>query len=286
MKKKLYLLLFSCLFLVTSCGSTASTSATFPSSYTVPTHTSTHKLSQSNEMNDDENISPDVPWSDVSAKYPCVTYDDIATGKYTDQYVLLSCVVENVEYDDLMDWTICTVWYPYKDIYKSDHFTFMHEKLPNFDPQSIQPNDNIDVCVYINRDNSFGNNILSYNICDELFTMEDVHSCVPADFYYCGNVNSDKTGLWRWSTTNTELSPTDYILFYYKYYFESDDELHAIINRSNNTTISVQVCMDFLDVNVHKYVNGEEKDASILFSGDIIDSYHVDISTGNIEYIE
>lgn len=78
----------------------------------------------------------------------------------------------------------------------------------------------------------------------------------------------------------------NYALAYYKEYFKSDDEIHAIVNFNYKTTTQISVLGDILDVSVHEYVDGEEHDAKLLFGGRLLKEYFVNKDTGEIEEIK
>ena len=96
------------------------------------------------------------------------------------------------------------------------------------------------------------------------------------------SVPNDKTGNWRLATTSTSYDLKTYALNYYKSYFQNDKEIHAIVNKSQNITASLSILSDQLYIVVHKYIDGEENDAAILFSGDVIKEFAIDIHSGDI----
>lgn len=98
-----------------------------------------------------------------------------------------------------------------------------------------------------------------------------------------GDVRNDVTGLWRLSECVTSDDVTKYALDYYKAYFTSDDEIHAVINFSLNTTNKISVIGGSLYVDVLDYVSGEEHDAKKLFGGTLLQSYIIDIDSGEIQ---
>ena len=53
------------------------------------------------------------------------------------------------------------------------------------------------------------------------------------------SVVNDATGKWRYATISDDVNISDYALSYYKEYFKSDDEVHAIINFANKTTTRI-----------------------------------------------
>lgn len=100
------------------------------------------------------------------------------------------------------------------------------------------------------------------------------------------NVPNDVTGNWRVATIAENIEMQDYALDYYKEYFESDDEIHAIVNFNYKTTTKISVIGNLLDVSVYEYVDKEEHDAKLLFSGMLLKEYHVNIDNGEIEEIQ
>ena len=69
-------------------------------------------------------------------------------------------------------------------------------------------------------------------------------------------------------------------------FFKSDDEIHAIVNFNYKTTTKISVMGNLLDVSVYEYVDKEEHDAKLLFSGKLLKEYHVNKDTGEIEEIQ
>lgn len=97
------------------------------------------------------------------------------------------------------------------------------------------------------------------------------------------NVRNDVTGKWRLVRIADNINIEEYALSYYNKYFESDDEIHAIINFNYNTTTKLSVLGDKLNVETHEYVDKEEHDANILFSGMLYDVLHIYIDNGEVE---
>jgi len=100
------------------------------------------------------------------------------------------------------------------------------------------------------------------------------------------NVPNDVTGNWRIATIAENIEMQDYALDYYKEHFKSDDEIHAIVNFNYKTTTKISVMGNLLDVSVYEYVDKEEHDAKLLFSGMLLKEYHVNKDTGEIEEIQ
>lgn len=104
--------------------------------------------------------------------------------------------------------------------------------------------------------------------------------------FVVSNVRNDVTGNWRIATIAENIEMQDYALDYYKEYFKSDDEIHAIVNFNYKTTTKISVMDNLLDVSVYEYVDKEEHDAKLLFSGMLLKEYHVNKDTGEIEEIQ
>lgn len=66
----------------------------------------------------------------------------------------------------------------------------------------------------------------------------------------------------------------------------SDDEIHAIVNFTDSTTTCItQLFSDTIDVTIHNYIDSEEHDAKVLFGGDTLEEYWINVDTGEIEDI-
>lgn len=109
---------------------------------------------------------------------------------------------------------------------------------------------------------------------------------LDASIIFYDSVRNDSTGNWRLAGVATSYDITEYALDYYNAYFESDDEIHAVWNATLGTTSCVKVLAGKLWIDVHEYVDGEEHDANILFSGTLLGMYTVDLETGNVEKVE
>lgn len=97
---------------------------------------------------------------------------------------------------------------------------------------------------------------------------------------YSDSVRNDVTGNWRISTTSDSFAPADYAMEYYETMFSSDDELHAIWNATLRTTTRISASNGLLFADTHEYVDGEEHDAKLLFSGMLLTSKVYTIATG------
>ena len=62
--------------------------------------------------------------------------------------------------------------------------------------------------------------------------------------------------------------------------FRSDEEIHAVWNATLGTMTSIKAMSGLLFIDTFEYVDGEEHDAKLLFSGMLLDSQIIDIETG------
>lgn len=97
---------------------------------------------------------------------------------------------------------------------------------------------------------------------------------------------NDVTGNWRLARIAENINIEEYAVEYYNNYFKSDSEIHIVINFTLNTTTRISVMGNLLDVSIMEYVDKEEHDAKLACSGKLLNEYHVDIETGEIEKIQ
>lgn len=100
-------------------------------------------------------------------------------------------------------------------------------------------------------------------------------------------VRNDVTGNWKLSRISTSENILEYIRSYYKDNFNNDEEIHAIVNFSLNTTTQVSKLLDnILSVTIFEYVDKEEHDAKKLFTGMVLKEYWIYLDNGDIEEIQ
>lgn len=116
-------------------------------------------------------------WDSIVNQYPSVSYDDIKDGAYKKQYVILSATLDSVEYYDYMNWVQCNAWFLHGDSYVACNITFMCDELLGYSPKLLQPGDNIDICFFINSDNSFGSTIKAFNHNKNQISLEEIYDC-------------------------------------------------------------------------------------------------------------
>lgn len=118
-----------------------------------------------------------------------------------------------------------------------------------------------------------------YGISDKNIEDVDAHFSVS-------DVRNDVTGNWKISSIAESINIEEYVLSYYKKYFSADTEIHAIVNFTLNTTTKISVMGDMIDVCIYEYVDKEEHDAKILFSGTLLKEYFIYLDNGDVEEIQ
>lgn len=113
---------------------------------------------------------------------------------------------------------------------------------------------------------------------DESSPLDDIDFTVSV-------LQNDTTGKWHAYLIAENIDISDYALDYYKKYFTDDDEIHAIVNFNYKTTTKISKAGGYLDIVVHEYVDKEEHDAKLLFSGPVLKHCLVNIETGEIEEV-
>ncbi len=150
--KKLSLVLMAALLILglCSCGSpgTAAKKPT-PAPTRKATPTPTKKLTPT------PTPDPFASWDTVSELYPLLSYDEIKTGKYDEQRVIVEAFVESVEKTAGFDVNL-TVWY------ESEEYALVRE-THRFDWEDIHteeieilPGDTLQLCVWVYKGSSFG----------------------------------------------------------------------------------------------------------------------------------
>lgn len=102
---------------------------------------------------------------------------------------------------------------------------------------------------------------------------------------YFSEVKNDVTGNWRLGKVRTDKTSLDFALAYYKEFVTSKDEIHAVVNYNDQTTTRINYAgmPGYVSVTILQHIDGEENDAKLLFGGDVIGDYWIDIETGEVE---
>lgn len=106
------------------------------------------------------------------------------------------------------------------------------------------------------------------------------------DIIFSDTVRNDKTGNWRLAKVTGDKSAEEYAADYYKQYFKADNEVHAVVNFTLNTTACITCVGDTLNVRIYEHIKDEEQYAENLFTGTKYAEYNVDKNTGDVEKVE
>lgn len=126
------------------------------------------------------------------------------------------------------------------------------------------------------------------NIMDDDKPTDEKHDTTVngVDISFQNSIRNDVTNKWRLARVATSKDIVEYAKEYHDTYFLSDDEIHAVINFTLNTTNKLSMLSpDIMDIQIMEYVDNEELDANILFSGMLLGEYHLTLSTGEVEEI-
>ncbi|WP_231169760.1 hypothetical protein [Clostridium botulinum] len=99
-------------------------------------------------------------------------------------------------------------------------------------------------------------------------------------------VRNDTTGNWRLTTISDNCDIKDYALSYYNENFENNNQIHAIVNFTTNTTTKISDMGNLIEVIVLQRVEKEEHDAKKLFGGMKLAHYWIYKDNGEIEKIK
>lgn len=99
-------------------------------------------------------------------------------------------------------------------------------------------------------------------------------------------VRNDVTERWKCLVlAENNFDVTEYALSCYENYFDSDETILAVINLTTKTSTSISKIAGNLYVSEYEYVDGEEHDAKIMFSGMHLLDYIVYIDNGDVEKV-
>ena len=98
---------------------------------------------------------------------------------------------------------------------------------------------------------------------------------------YRGAFDDDVTGNWRLSAVVTEKTIDEFAFDYYKSYFNSDDEIHWVVNYSDNTTSCINCISGYLSITEYSHVDGEENSAKKIGGGSHISDFLISAKDGS-----
>ena len=120
----------------------------------------------------------------------------------------------------------------------------------------------------------------------ETETSEPSRTIDNVDIIFLEKVPKDSTGNMRLAKVKGNKSAEEYALDYYNTYFKDDNEVHAIVNYTLNTTACITSVGNNINVRIYEHRDGEESDAKELFTGEKYAEYNIDKETGTVEKIE
>lgn len=108
------------------------------------------------------------------------------------------------------------------------------------------------------------------------------------DSFSIRKLSDDVTGNWRVASVVTPKYITDYAVDYYNAFFESDDEIHIIINFGTKTKNVIRSMYGMLSVSVYEHVENEELSANTLLDsgGYHFAEYLIHLSDGTIDELD
>lgn len=109
----------------------------------------------------------------------------------------------------------------------------------------------------------------SSGVASEGGPLEMGYYTVPsgAELYFNPSVPDDVTGLWRIASTSDNYVPEENAVKYYRTFFSSDDEVHAVWNATLKTMTRITCSDGVVYATTLEYVDKEEHSAKTLFSG-------------------
>ena len=120
----------------------------------------------------------------------------------------------------------------------------------------------------------------------ETETSEPSRTIDNVDIIFLEKVPKDSTGNMRLAKVKGNKSAEEYPLDYSNTYFKDDNEVHAIVNYTLNTTACITSVGNKINVRIYEHRDGEESDAKELFTGEKYAEYNIDKETGTVEKIE
>ena len=126
----------------------------------------------------------------------------------------------------------------------------------------------------------------SENVEPETEKKDEVADIDGVDIMFSDTVRNDKTGNWRLARVTGNRTAEEYAVDYYNKYFKADNEVHAVVNYTLNTTACITCVGDTLNVRIYEHIEDEEQYAEDLFTGMKYAEYNGNKNTGDVEKVE
>nr|WP_295681080.1 hypothetical protein [uncultured Lachnoclostridium sp.]DAD78546.1 MAG TPA: Prokaryotic membrane lipoprotein lipid attachment site [Caudovirales sp. ctCiv1] len=131
---------------------------------------------------------PKDSWDYLRKNYSVVSYDQIVASDYNEQYVIIDCIIDDVEHDELANRVSFYTWFYSEKGYIREQSTIEYSNSNTMkDLKNIKDGDNVRICVYINKDTSFGSQIIGIDLIENIVTLQDIetsyiNSCNNIDY--------------------------------------------------------------------------------------------------------
>ena len=102
---------------------------------------------------------------------------------------------------------------------------------------------------------------------------------------YTDSVINDATGKWSYILIAENIDIREYAWSAFANYAKGNEGVLAVINFTLNTTTCIKDLGGFLDVSTYEYVKGEEHDANIMYTGQLLSEDFV-YDDGKVENIQ
>ncbi len=108
-------------------------------------------------------------WSDLSKKYPLVSYEKLS--KHKDSFVFIDVIIDNVSYDDTIEWLEFDMYIKtnkkgkyYLETYNTINYS---EEIGMKQMYNLKNGYTLRLCMFVNSDGSFGSNVIAIKILNK-----------------------------------------------------------------------------------------------------------------------
>lgn len=182
MKKTCYSLLLCGALVLTGCNNSMQNDTENPM------QNETSSVTQASTQNETTTKQPsttkaasDNSWKTILSSYNESSYDSIKSGDHKNDYAILTCIIDTVEYYKSGNCITCNAWFSHGDSYVCQTITFYIDELKEYSPKDIVSGDNLKICFYINKDNSFGSTIKGFIKMQNDVLLDDIYNTFKAN---------------------------------------------------------------------------------------------------------